>query len=61
MGTFCRYVEKFDRGRPFRRYCVRCPNNTAHLGDKELHCSFLEYRPTDNDKKPAIRIPAGMR
>ena len=61
VGTFCKYVGRFDRGQLFRRYCVRCSHNTAHLGDKELRCPFLEYRPLNNDKKPAIRIPAGMR
>lgn len=63
MATFCTLVGKFDRGQMFRRYCVRCVHNTAHLGDAELHCPFLEHRspPKPNDKKPTIAIPPDMR
>ncbi|MBA7552341.1 hypothetical protein ES705_44902 [subsurface metagenome] len=66
IGTFCTQVQKFNRGQMFRRYCVGCVHNTAHLGDAELHCRFLEYRVTRKgeiipDRKPAIRIPADLR
>ncbi len=61
VGTYCTQVNKFDRGQMFRRYCVRCSENTAHLGDTELRCRFLEYRPVNPDNKPAIRIPADLR
>ena len=72
LGTYCSYVEKFERGQMFRRYCVRCVHNTAHLGDEELHCQYLEYRATyqpigrrelipDTFLKPSIRIPKDLR
>lgn len=61
IGTYCTYVGKFARGQFFRRYCVRCGHNKAHLGDTELRCRFLEYRPVNPDNKPAIRIPLDMR
>ncbi|MBA7615833.1 hypothetical protein ES703_23120 [subsurface metagenome] len=64
IGTFCKQVGKFDRGQMFRRYCVRCGHNTAHLGDKELRCQYLEYRKNGEvipNKQPTIRIPPDMR
>ncbi|MBA7683713.1 hypothetical protein ES703_92094 [subsurface metagenome] len=67
VGTFCRQVGKYERGQMFRRYCVRCVHNTAHLGDAELHCRYLEYRPSNRkgesipDPKPTIRIPPDLR
>ncbi|MBA7632706.1 hypothetical protein ES703_40259 [subsurface metagenome] len=68
LGTFCTQVMKFERGQLFRRYCVRCVHNTAHLGDAELHCRYLEYRQQHKggrevipDKKPTIRIPPDLR
>lgn len=70
VGTFCTHVNKFDRGQLFRRYCVRCIHNTAHQGDAELHCRYLEFRmtyPTDRkgeiipNSKPSIRIPMDLR
>ena len=70
LGTYCTYAGKFERGLMFRRYCVRCVHNTAHLGDDELHCPYLEHRitsPPDRKgeiipgSKPSIRIPLDMR
>lgn len=70
MGTFCTFVGKFDRGQMFRRYCVRCVHNTAHLGDAELHCQFLEHRGNPKpkgggeiipDKEPSVSIPPDLR
>ena len=70
LGTYCTKVGKFERGQMFRRYCVRCVQNTAHLGDDELHCRYLEHRitsPPDRKgeiilgSKPSIRIPLSMR
>ena len=61
IGIFCTYAGKFARGQMFRRYCVRCCHNKAHLGDTELRCRFLEYRPVNPDKQPTIRIPADLR
>jgi len=60
-GIFCTYAGKFDRGQMFRRYCVRCEHNKAHLGDTELRCRFLEFRPLNTDEKPTIKIPADLR
>ncbi len=61
IGTYCTQVKKFERGQLFRRYCTRCAHNTAHLGDVEMHCRYLEYRSVNPDKKPTIRIPPDMR
>ena len=70
VGTFCKYVGRFDRGQLFRRYCVRCVYNTAHLGDAELRCPYLEYRiiyPANRrgkiipGREPAICIPTDLR
>lgn len=68
--TFCTIVKKFNRGQMFRCHCVGCVHNTAHLGDAELHCRFLERRiiyPAHRkgeiipDSKPTIQIPADLR
>ncbi|MBA7637565.1 hypothetical protein ES703_45211 [subsurface metagenome] len=70
IGTFCTLVKKFERGQMFRHHCTGCSHNTAHLGDAELHCRYLEYRVTYQpknrreklpDRKPTIRIPADLR
>jgi len=67
IGTYCTLVKKFERGHLFRRHCVGCVHNTAHLDDEELHCRYLEYRiiPKKEEfissKKPAIRIPPDLR
>jgi len=70
LGTFCPKVKKFERGQMFRHYCVGCVHNTAHLGDDNLHCRYLEYRVTyqPNRKgeiipstKPSIQIPPDLR
>lgn len=69
-GTYCTQVNKFERGQLFRRHCVGCVHNTAHLGDAELRCRFLEYRailPAPKtvklipDRRPTIRIPTDLR
>lgn len=70
LGTYCTQVKKFERGQLFRRHCVQCVHNTAHFGDAELRCRFLEYQvtyPTNRrgevipDRKPTIRIPPDLR
>ncbi len=70
IGTYCTHVKKFNRGQLVRRHCGGCVHNTAHPGDAELHCRFLEYRfiyPAHRkgevipDRKPTIRIPADLR
>lgn len=70
LGTYCTIVNKFERGQLFRQYCTRCSHNTAHLGDEELHCRYLEYRVTYQpknrrevipNKKPTIWIPEDLR
>lgn len=65
IGIYCTQAGKFARGQMFRRYCVRCIHNTAHLGDTELHCRYLEYRHCGAgrmlDSKPSISIPPDMR
>ena len=70
IGTYCTYAGKFERGQLFRRYCVSCVHNTAHLGDAELQCRYLEYRITYQPQKgravipntkPSIRIPPDLR
>ena len=70
IGTYCTQVAKFERGQMFRHHCVGCAHNTAHLGDVDLHCRYLEYRivsPAHRrgeiipDWKPTIRIPADLR
>lgn len=70
IGTYCTVVKKFERGQLFRRHCVGCVHNTAHLGDEELYCRYLEYRVTYQpknrkeklpDKKPSVWIPPDLR
>jgi len=64
VGTYCTLAKKFERGQMFRRYCVRCVHNTAHLGDTDLHCRYLEYRLSSSrlpDSKPSISIPRDLR
>ncbi len=66
LGTYCTLVKKFNRGHLVRRHCVGCVHNTAHLGDKELHCRYLEYRHSSGagrlpDKKPSVLIPPDLR
>ena len=70
IGTYCTLVKKFERGHLFRRHCVGCVHNTAHLGDEELHCRYLEYQvtyPPDRKGeiipgwKPTICIPPDLR
>ena len=64
MGTYCTYVGKFARGQFFRRYCVRCGHNKAHLGDTELRCHYLEYRKNGEvipNKEATVKIPPDMR
>ncbi len=70
IGTYCTLVKKFNKGHLFRRHCVGCVHNTAHLGATELRCRFLEYRviyPANRkgevipDRKPFICIPADLR
>ncbi len=70
IGTYCAYVEKFERGQLFRRYCVRCTHNMALLGYTEFHCQHLEHRityPTHRKgeiipgSEPSIRIPVDLR
>jgi len=65
IGTYCTQVKKFERGQMFRRHCVRCVHNTAHLGDEELFCRYLEYRitnpPNRKPKKPSVLIPPDLR
>jgi len=70
LGTYCTFAGKFERGWMFRHYCGRCIHNTAHLGDHELHCPYLEQRITSPpgrkgeiipSSKPSIRIPLDLR
>ncbi len=70
IGTYCTQVKKFERGRMVRCHCVGCAHNTAHLGDAEMHCRFLEYRVINPahrkgeiipGRKPTIRIPSDLR
>jgi len=70
IGTYCTLVNKFERGQMFRHHCVGCAHNTAHLGDAELRCRYLEYLviyPANRkgeiipDRKPTIQIPADLR
>ena len=70
IGTYCTKVKKFERGQMFRRYCITCVHNTAHLGDAQLCCRYLEYRITyPPDRKgeiipnvsPCISIPLNLR
>ena len=70
LGTYCTLVKKFQRGQLFRHYCVGCVHNTAHFGDAEMHCHFLEYRVINPahrkgeiipGRKPTICIPPDLR
>ena len=70
LGTYCTLVKKFERGQMFRQYCVRCVHNTAHLGDEELYCRYLEYlityqpkgkRQVIPSKRPSVWIPPDLR
>lgn len=70
LGIYCNLVGKFERGQMFRKYCIHCVHNTAHLGDEQLLCRYLEYRVTYQpkhkkeaipSKEPAIWIPPDMR
>ena len=70
IGTYCTIIKKLERGQMFRQYCVGCVHNTAHLGDEELHCRYLECQliyPPDRkgeiipDLQPPICIPADLR
>jgi len=70
LSTYCTLVKKFNKGRLFRKHCVGCAHNTAHLGDAELRCRFLEYRiiyPAHRkdeiipDRKPTVQIPPDLR
>lgn len=65
-GTYCTLVKKFDRGQLFRCCCVGCVHNTAHFGDGEMHCQYLEYRHASGEgrmpvSEPSVWIPPDLR
>ena len=70
LGTYCTQVKKFERRQMFRKHCIHCVHNTAHLGDEQLRCRYLERRMTYQpkhgkevipNKEPAIWIPPDLR